>query len=290
MSDFSVFKTFFFLNLLAYIIIYHMSLMNKPIGIFDSGIGGLTVAKAIKNTLPNEQIIYFGDTKHLPYGDKSKDTLVNYSLQIVDFLISRGVKAIVIACNSASAMAFDEVKEYSSIPVYNVIDPIVDYIKQHESTSGNVGLIATKATVNSNVYSSKINNCCIGVKTYSLATPLLVPMIEEGFHDDKISNTIISNYLGDKNLKGIDTLILGCTHYPLIEKEIDRYYASKVNILNSANIVAEKVNELLIKSDLLNKQDCIGEDRFYVSDYTPSFEKTANIIFSDKINLEKVIL
>ena len=264
--------------------------MNKPIGIFDSGIGGLTVAKAIKNALPNEQIIYFGDTKHLPYGDKSKDTLVNYSLQIVDYLINQGVKAIVIACNSASAMAFDEVKVHSSVPVYNVIDPIVDYIEEHRNTSSNVGLIATKATVNSKVYSSKIENCCIGVKTSSLATPLLVPMIEEGFHNDKISSTIISNYLGDNTLKNIDTLILGCTHYPLIENEIDNYYMGKVNILNSANIVADKVKSLLLKTGLINKDKCIEEDHFYVSDYTPSFEKTAEIIFSNKINLKKVIL
>jgi glutamate racemase len=264
--------------------------MNKPIGIFDSGIGGLTVAKAIKNTLPNEQIVYFGDTKHLPYGDKSKETLVGYSLQIVDFLISKGVKAIVIACNSASAMAFEEVRDYSSVPVYNVIDPIVDYVESHRDISKSVGLIATKATVNSNVYSSKIEKCCVGVKTSSLATPLLVPMIEEGFHDDKISHTIIANYLGDKKLKGIDTLILGCTHYPLIENEISNYYDGDVNILNSANIIAEKVNKLLLKSDLINKQENIGKDHFYVSDYTPSFEKTANIIFSDSINLEKVTL
>ena len=264
--------------------------MNKPIGIFDSGIGGLTVAKAIKNALPDEQIIYFGDTKHLPYGDKSKETLVSYSLQIVDFLIKQGVKAIVIACNSASAMAFEEVKAYSNVPVYNVIDPIVDYIEIHRETSSNVGLIATKATVNSNVYSSKIENCCIGVKTCSLATPLLVPMIEEGFYNDKISSTIISNYLEDKTLKGIDTLILGCTHYPLIESEIDNYYKGKVNILNSANIVADRIKSLLFKTDLINKEGNFKEDHFYVSDFTPSFEKTAKIIFSNKINLEKVIL
>ena len=264
--------------------------MNKPIGIFDSGIGGLTVAKAIKNTLPNEQIIYFGDTKHLPYGDKSKETLVSYSLQITDFLIEQGVKAIVIACNSASAMAFDEVKEHSSVPVYNVIDPIVDYVEIHKDVSNNVGLIATKATVNSNVYSSKIEKCCIGMKTSSLATPLLVPMIEEGFHDDKISNAIIANYLGDKMLKGIDTLILGCTHYPLIENEINNFYDGSVSILNSADIVADKIRVLLSKSDLLNKSTNVAEDHFYVSDITPSFEKTANIICTDNINLEKVLL
>jgi len=264
--------------------------MDKPIGVFDSGIGGLTVAKAIKNTLPNEQIIYFGDTKHLPYGDKSKDTLVNYSLQIVDFLIKQGVKAIVIACNSASAMAYQEVKEFSSVPIYNVIDPIVDHIKLNEDTSNNVGLIATKATVNSNVYSDKIKESCTKVTTYPLATPLLVPMIEEGFFDDNISHTIISNYLEDKNLEGIDTLILGCTHYPLIENEINNYYNGNVHILNSATIVAERIKDLLGKSGLLNKGDRVKEDHFYVSDITPSFEKTANIIFSDRINLEKVTL
>lgn len=264
--------------------------MNKPIGIFDSGIGGLTVAKAIKNSLPNEQIIYFGDTKHLPYGDKSKETLVTYSLRITDFLIKQGVKAIVIACNSASAMAFDEVKKHSSVPVYNVIDPIVDYVEAHQDTSNHVGLIATKATVNSNIYSNKINNCCLGVTTSSLATPLLVPMIEEGFHNDKISNTIIANYLGDSTLKNIDTLILGCTHYPLIENEIDAYYEGKVNILNSADIVADKIKKLLTNSKLLNLDKPKGNDHFYVSDFTPSFEKTANIIFCNKINLEKIEL
>ena len=264
--------------------------MNKPIGIFDSGIGGLTVARAIKNVLPNEQIIYFGDTKHLPYGDKSKDTLVNYSLQITEFMIKQGVKAIVIACNSASAMAFNEVKEFSSVPVYNVIDPIVDYVEAQKEKTKHVGLIATKATVNSNVYSSKINKRVGGIKTSSLATPLLVPMIEEGFHDDKISHAIIANYLSDKLLKNIDTLILGCTHYPLIENEINDYYKGEVNILNSADIVADKVKKLLIKSNLLNLGERKGEDHFYVSDVTASFEKTAKIIFCESINLEKVIL
>jgi len=264
--------------------------MNKPIGIFDSGIGGLTVAKAVKTALPNEQIIYFGDTKHLPYGDKSKETLVGYSLQIVDFLISQDVKAIIIACNSASAMAYDEVKAYSTVPVYNVIDPIVDYVDNHQEVSKKVGLIATKATVNSKVYSSKIEQCCVDVKTTSLATPLLVPMIEEGFHNDKISNTIIDNYLADKSLEGIDTLILGCTHYPLIENEINAYYNGEVNILNSAKIVAHKIKDRLSEANILNLDTAIGEDHFYVSDYTPSFEKTAEIIFSEKINLEKVFL
>jgi len=263
--------------------------MNRPIGIFDSGIGGLTVAKAIKNVLPNEQIIYFGDTKHLPYGDKSKETLVSYSLEITEFLLKQGVKAIVIACNSASAMAFEEVKELANnIPVYNVIDPIVDYVEKKGGATSCIGLIATKATVNSNVYEDKILEKVNNIKTTSLATPLLVPMIEEGFYDDKISNAIIENYLCDDKLAGIDTLILGCTHYPLIENEINNFYNGKIDILNSANIVAEEVKNQLINSKLINENDKIEVDHFYVSDYTLSFEKTAKIIICKEISLEKV--
>ncbi|MCK5782385.1 MAG: glutamate racemase [Flavobacteriales bacterium] len=265
--------------------------MNKPIGVFDSGIGGLTVAKAIKKSMPNEQIVYFGDTKHLPYGDKSKETLVAYSLEITRFMLKQGVKAIVVACNSASAMAYKEINEIAGdIPVYNVIDPIVDYISSLNGLANHVGLIATKATVNSNVYYSKISKKKISIRTSSLATPLLVPMIEEGFHDDKISNTIIQNYLCDKHLKGIDTLILGCTHYPLIEDEINEFYKGQVNVLNSANIVADKVKNLLKNSGLNSKTEFSTRDKFFVSDYTESFEKTAKIIFGSDIHLEKVIL
>jgi len=178
----------------------------------------------------------------LPYGDKSKDTLVNYSLQIVDFLIKQGVKAIVIACNSASAMAYQEVKEFSSVPIYNVIDPIVDHIKLNENTSNNVGLIATKATVNSNVYSDKIKESCTKVTTYPLATPLLVPMIEEGFFDDNISHTIISNYLDDKTLEGIDTLILGCTHYPFLSSALKKYFFN-AKLIHSGQAIVKFLRE-----------------------------------------------
>ncbi|MEN8136807.1 MAG: glutamate racemase [Bacteroidota bacterium] len=265
--------------------------MNKPIGIFDSGIGGLTVARAIKNVLPDEQIIYFGDTKHLPYGDKSKETLVSYSLEIARFMLQQGVKAIVIACNSASAMAYDEVKEFvGDTPVYNVIDPVVDHLAGKNTRSKHVGVIATKATVNSRVYADKIAGRDLEAKTSSLATPLLVPMIEEGYHDDKISHAIIKNYLCDNTLKDIDTLILGCTHYPLIEKEIDGFYNGEVNILNSADIVAEEVKSLLKKSHLLNENESLAKDHFYVSDFTESFEKTAKIIFCEDIHLEKIEL
>ena len=264
--------------------------MEKAIGIFDSGIGGLTVAKAIKNAMPNEQIIYFGDTKHLPYGDKSIETLIDYSLRITEFLLSMNVKAIVIACNSASAAAYNHVKDYAKgIPVYNVIDPIVDYIAKDNSIN-KVGLIATKATVNSKVYSNKIAVNNTEIETASLATPLLVPMIEEGFYDNKISNTIISNYLNNETLNNIDTLILGCTHYPLIENEISNFYKGRVSILNSANIVADKVKRLLSDINLSSNTKNHLPNKFYVSDITKSFQETAKIIFEENIVLEKISL
>lgn len=264
---------------------------NKAIGVFDSGIGGLTVVKSIKKILPNEQIIYFGDTKHLPYGDKSKDTLISYSLEIANFLIKQDVKAIVIACNTASAMAFEQVKKLAgNIPVYNVIDPVVDYIIENNKQKDNidVGLIATKATINSKVYESKISSKNKNIKTYSLATPMLVPMIEEGFHNDKISKAIIENYLKNEKLSKIKTLILGCTHYPLIEKEIYTFYKGNVDVLNSACIVATEIKKSLTKKKMLNTDNIKTKDIFYISDFTKSFEKTAKIIFSENINLEKI--
>lgn len=262
---------------------------NRPIGVFDSGVGGLTVAKAIKKELPGESLIYYGDTKHLPYGDKSKETLVAYSLAIVDFLLQRNVKAIVIACNSASALAFNEVNAYlKDIPVFNVIDPIVDYIEERRDSHKNIGLIATKATVSSNAYLNKINAKIPESQLSSLATPLLVPMIEEGFHDDKISTAIIENYLEDSKLDNIDSLILGCTHYPLIEKDINNFYKSNIDILNSAEIVAHRIRKELSTMNLLSNNDVEVEDHFYISEYTNSFKRTAEIIFGGEIKLEKV--
>jgi glutamate racemase len=173
-----------------------------PIGIFDSGIGGLTVARAIKDVLPEEQLIYFGDTAHLPYGEKSTAALQAYSVKIADFLINKGCKMIVIACNSASAAAYDLVKAYagSKAEVFNVIDPVVDHIREHYQHT-RVGLIGTKQTVNSAVYATKIAQNATDVQLASLATPLLVPMIEEGFYKNHISAEIIASYLSESELR-----------------------------------------------------------------------------------------
>jgi glutamate racemase len=260
---------------------------TNAIGIFDSGIGGLTVGHQIAKLMPNEDIVYFGDTKHLPYGDKSPDAIIRFSKSITEFLLTQNCKTIVIACNTASALAFNQVKticENKAIAI-NVIDPVVDYTCN--SAAKKVGIIGTKNTIQSNVYADKINAKNTTIEALSLATPLLVPMIEEGFYQNKISNTIISNYLESQILSGIDHLILGCTHYPLIEEEISDYYREHVHVINSAKIVAQHVQSSLATQELLNSQNHAGSHQFYVSDYTQSFEQSAQNIFGECIQLEE---
>ena len=262
---------------------------NNPIGIFDSGIGGLTFAHAIKEKLPNENIIYFGDTKHLPYGEKSSKAIQNFSKKIVNFLISKNCKAIVIACNSASSVAFDIVeKEASNLSVFNVIDPVVKEVVR-VCADYDIGVIGTKATIQSNVYEHKIKELCNSSKVSSLATPLLAPMIEEGFINEEISHTVIANYLADKKLSNIDHLILACTHYPLIHNEITTYYNSSVNVINSPNIVAKYIADALKDQNLLNNM-IESKHHFYVSNYTKSFEQSSKFFFKENIKLEEVNL
>lgn len=260
---------------------------KDAIGIFDSGIGGLTVGNQIAKLMPNEQIIYFGDTKHLPYGDKSKDAIIHYSKNITNFLLNKRCKMIVVACNTASALAFEAVQElcHQKAIAVNVIDPVIDFTSTSKAHS--VGIIGTKNTITSSVYASKINRQCPGVKTKSLATPLLVPMIEEGFYQNKISNTILSNYLEKIELKDIDHLILGCTHYPLIEDEIKQYYKGGVEIVNSAKIVSKYIEKKLSAANLLNQSASILPHEFHVSDFTDSFEQSAQHFFGERINLKE---
>ena len=290
---------------------------SGPIGLFDSGVGGLTVAHALNTLLPNEQLIYFGDTAHLPYGDKSRESIVQYSLGIADFLLEQKCKVILIACNSASSNAFEEVREHvgNKAVVMNVIDPVVNHVcvnagsilnsegaPQNEAVKAStVGIIGTKATIDSGTYERKINETLAallsdsneiaavshaGLNVSALATPLFVPMIEEGFVFDDISNAIIRSYLSRKEMNGIDTLILGCTHYPIIRNQISRYLNFEVNVLDTARIVALSVQEQLAANNLL-AQAKTGENRFYVSDHTSYFEVIGNMFFNEKITLVK---
>jgi len=260
---------------------------SRPLGIFDSGIGGLTVANAIHALLPNETLIYFGDTAHLPYGDKSTEAIKKWSVIIADFLLEYNCKAIVIACNSISSVAFEEVRKHvgKKALVLNVIDPVVDFVCD-QTKSKHVGIIGTKATIKSEVYPKKILDKSKKKTVTSLATPLLAPMIEEGFFNNKISKTIINDYLSRPKLKNIDSIILGCTHYPLIRPEIEQFYKGRVQILDSAGIVAEHVRDVLQSKKLLSTKKA-KKHLFFISDFTSSFEQSTKIFFKGKIKLEQ---
>lgn len=261
---------------------------NAPIGIFDSGIGGLTVARAVKDLMPAESIIYFGDTAHLPYGDKSTAAIQAYSVKVTDVLIKEGCKCILIACNSASSAAYDLLKEYSGSKAYiiNVIDPIVEYISKKYKDS-EIGIIGTKQTIHSNIYEKKLLEKGDGLKVRSVPTPLLVPMIEEGFIHGKISHDIISEYLEHKEFESIEALILGCTHYPLIKEEITELMDKNIGVYDSAIQTAEYLKFFLESKNLTTKDTGEQNDRFLVSDFTVSFEKSAKLFFGRELHLEK---
>ena len=260
---------------------------NNPIGLFDSGVGGLTVAHAISTILPQEQLVYYGDTAHLPYGDKSKETITGYATGIADFLLEQSCKVILIACNSASANAFTEVKEHvgDRAVVLNVLDPVIEHVAA-SADAKNIGVIGTRATIASNSYHDGILKRNPGLSVSSLATPLFVPMIEEGFVFDDISNAIIRAYLSGQELSDIDTLILGCTHYPIIRNQISRFYNFEVNVIDTARLVAEYLQRYLQQNDMLALERA-GENRYYVSDHTSTFSTIANMFFTEKINLVK---
>lgn len=259
---------------------------DQPIGIFDSGVGGLTVAHAIKQILPGENLIYFGDTAHLPYGDKSAESIKQYSRKITEFLLGHNAKVVLIACNSASASAFDMLKkEFAGRAIIlDVIDPVVDYLATRNF--GRIGVIGTKRTISSGTYEEKLKVKAARTTVVSMATPLLVPMIEEGFIFDDISNAIIRTYLSNPLLTDIQALILGCTHYPIIKNQISKYFNFSVEVVDSAKIVAATLRESLEKNDLLNHAGKVN-DKFFISDYTPYFEKIAKMFFEGEINLKK---
>jgi len=257
----------------------------QPIGIFDSGIGGLTVARAIVNHLPSENIIYFGDTAHMPYGDKSTSAIQAYSIKIAHMLLQQHCKLIVIACYSATSAAYELVKEYvaSKAIVMNVIDPMVHYIHANHAQQ-RIGLIGTRQTVNSNVYKKKIDKLNRNIELTSLATNLLASAIEE-FGNNNVIDSLLNEYLSHPTLKNLDVLILACTHYPVVKKNISRYFKDKITIIDPSDIVAHAVKQRLIEDNLLNP-DGIGTKHFYVSDYTEAFAAGTKTFFADEINLE----
>lgn len=263
---------------------------TQPIGVFDSGVGGLTVANAIRQVLPNERLIYFGDTAHLPYGDKSKETIMGYSARITQYLLELQCKVIVVACNTASANAYETIisEAGNKALVVDVINPVVDIVTADPKYK-RIGVIGTKGTINSGTYVGKIIARNPHISVASLATPMLVPMIEEGFIFDDISNAIIRTYLSKPELSQIQALILGCTHYPLIKNQISKFFNFGVDVIDSSRIVANHLRNLLVTHDQLN-QNPNPVHRFLVSDFTDSFQLISKLFFEENITLEKVNL
>lgn len=254
---------------------------EAPIGVFDSGLGGLTVTREIMRNLPSEKIVYFGDTARVPYGSKSRLTVQRYAGQIVRFLKTQDIKAIVVACNTATAFALKEVQEEAGIPVIGVIEPGAR-VACEASANGRIGVIATKATISSHAYTDEIRAIRPDAKVISKACPLLVPLVEEGWLHDTITDEIIMRYLDDVLEHGIDTLILGCTHYPLLRSAFRKLLGESVRLINPAYETAISLSALLAEKDLLASGTSTGAGhnicRFFVSDEAERFSDFARSI------------
>lgn len=267
------------------------ALSELPVGVFDSGVGGLTVAKEIMRQIPNEKIIYFGDTARVPYGSKSRETITKYSGQIVRFLQEQQVKAIVVACNTASAYALDEIEKETDIPMIGVVKPGAK-VAVESTKNGKIGVIGTEATVGSRIYSTYINEIDPKVKVMGKACPLFVPLVEEGLWQDPVTDEIATRYLSELIDCDIDTLILGCTHYPLIRSTVGKVMGKNVTLVNPAYETAKELKGLLERENLLNeKAPGLGDNRyrFYVSDMADKFKTFANSILEYGILSAKTI-
>lgn len=264
---------------------------DAPIGVFDSGVGGLTVAREIMRQIPNEKIIYFGDTARVPYGSKSKETVTRFSRQIVRFLQTFDVKTIVVACNTASAYALDALEQETDIPVMGVVKPGAKTAAE-VTRNGRIGVIATDATIGSQIYTKYIKELNRDVTIYEKACPLFVPLVEEGLWEDPVTDEIAKRYLTELIDIDIDTLILGCTHYPLIRSTLGRIMGERVTLVNPAYETARELREMLEQKGLLNTQSPhLGENQyqFYVSDSAEKFKRFANSIIKYGILSAKTI-
>jgi len=260
---------------------------KRPIGIFDSGLGGLTVFKEIVNLMPYEDIIYFGDTARIPYGSKSKDTVTKFSIQNTKFLLSKDVKIVVVACNTASANAYPTLREKFDIPIIGVIEPGAKAAVQKTQTK-RVAVIGTEATIASQAFERKIKEFNTEIKVYSKACPLFVPLVEEGWVNNEITYLVANKYLEEFKYSDIDTLVLGCTHYPFLIDVIKKVLPD-VNLVNPAEETAKAVFELLSKKDILNEGVRQPYYHFFASDNLKKFESVASIFLNENIKCEEKI-
>ena len=270
---------------------------NQPIGIFDSGVGGLTVAREIMRQMPDERLIYFGDTARVPYGGKSRETVLRYARQITRFLISRDVKAVVVACNTATAFALEDLQKEFDLPVIGVIHPGAEAAAA-ATKNGRVGVIGTQGTIGSGIYEAVLGQLNPAISVFGKACPLLCPLVEEGWLDDPITIEVIHRYLAELKKQDVDTLVLGCTHYPLLRHQMEREMGPEVALINPAYETAVTCKRVLMQHRLLCDTPAItGEDAdrycFTVSDDPQHLQRFAESVLrtevgpAEKIDIEQ---
>ncbi len=260
---------------------------DAPIGIFDSGLGGLTVLKNIQEILPNENYIYFGDTAHLPYGSKSSSSIIDYSNSIINFLINKRVKAIIIACNSASSVAKKSLEKQVDVPIFEVITPAVQNAVQI-TTNNRIGIIGTDTTIKSKIYSTKISNIDQSINTKEIACPLFVPIIEEGLESYDFLSEIVQLYLRPMIEFDIDTLILGCTHYPIIKYQLEKLLSDNIKFVTSGNPLAKSLKKYLTDNNQHNISNPHPVE-FYVSDSKEKFKALGSKFLKSEIKNVQLI-
>jgi len=256
---------------------------NKPIGVFDSGIGGLTVVKRFAANLPNENIIYFGDTARVPYGSKSNSTVIEYSIQNTNFLLNRNVKAIVVACNTASSVAISALKEKFDVPIIGMIEPGAE-MAVRKTKNKKIGVIGTRSTIDNKAYSKEIKKIDAAIEVFEKACPLFVPLAEEGWTDHQATIEIAEDYLSELCNFNIDTLVLGCTHYPILSKIIQKVMGENVTLIDSGIASAEVIKKELKQINLENNSSVKGMSEFYVSDIPTTFKPVAELFLGRQIS------
>lgn len=266
----------------------HSSERNKPIGIFDSGVGGLTVFRAVQRRLPDENVIYLGDTARIPYGTKSLETVRRYSIEDADFLLSQGIKLLVVACNTASALALDTLRDHLPIPVVGVIAPGARRAAAL-SARQRIGVIATEATVASRAYTEAIRAVMPELRVIEKACPLFVPLAEEGWIGHPVTEMVAAEYLAPLRNAGIDTLVLGCTHYPILRPPIQTVMGDAVTLVDSGESAAEEVEAVLAACNLLNPGTTHRMTRFCVTDAGHRFRRIAEIFLGEPMPHPEIV-
>jgi glutamate racemase len=265
-----------------------MDKSQNPIGVFDSGIGGLTVVREILKELPNENLIYLGDTARVPYGTKSSRTVITYSQVNARFLISKGIKLLVVACNTASAVALPSLRWDFEIPIIGVIEPGARKAVRTTKT-GKVGVIGTPSTVKSNAYQKAMENIAPEIKVYSRSCPLFVPLAEEGWTEGEIAELTAKKYLHPLKEAGIDVLILGCTHYPLLKPVIQEVMGDEVVLVDSAEETALEIKRILGENGISNRNSSPSRREFYLTDVSDTFVAIAGRFLGEEIERVELV-